>query len=76
MQRRHFSLRSDFLSGSNTSGSELTGVLHGRPHHQEGHGDTDGYKDLDQLSHPGVRPVTFINNLHGLEGRVMGECGC
>lgn len=56
--------------------SGLTGVLHGRPHHQEGHGDADGYEDLDQLGHPGVRPVMFINNLHGLVGRAMGECGC
>lgn len=50
------------------SRSELTGVFHGRSHHQEGHGDADGYKHLDQLGHPGVRPVTFINNLHGLGG--------
>lgn len=66
--------------GSNITGSRkrsgLTGVFHGRPHHQEGHGDADGYKDLDQLGHPGVCPVMFINNLHGLAGRVTGECGC
>lgn len=57
------------------SRSELTGVFHGRSHHQEGHGDADGYKHLDQLGHPGVRPVTFINNLHGLGG-VMDVGGC
>lgn len=50
-------------------------MFHGRSHHQEGHGDTDGDEDLDQLSHPGVRPVTFINNLHVMVGRVMDVGG-
>lgn len=44
-------------------------MFHGRSHHQEGDGDTDGDEDLDQLSHPGVRPVMFINNLHVMVGR-------
>lgn len=48
---------------------KLTGVLHGRAHHQEGDADADGDEDLDQLGHPGIRPVTFINNLHGSVGR-------
>ena len=55
---------------------KLTSVFHGRSHHQEGHSDTDGYKHLDQLSHPGVGPVTFIYNLHGLGGKVMDDGGC
>lgn len=55
--------------------SKLTGVFHGRSHHQEGHSDTDGYKDLDQHGHPGIHPVTFINNLHGLVGKVMDVGG-
>lgn len=45
--------------------AELTGMLHGGSHHQEGHGDADGDEHLDQLGHPGVGPVTLINDLHG-----------
>lgn len=44
---------------------ELTGVFHGGPHDQEGHGDADGYEHLDELSHPGVRLVALIDDLHG-----------
>lgn len=65
----------EWIAERHPSRSELTGVFHGRSHHQEGHSDADGYKHLDQLSHPGVRPVTFINNLHGLVGRVMDVGG-
>lgn len=50
-------------------------MFHGRSHHQEGHADTDGDEDLDQLSHPGVRPVTFINNLHVMVGRGVMDVG-
>lgn len=41
----------------------LTGMFHGRSHDEEGHGDADGDEDLDQLSHPRVRPVTLLNDL-------------
>lgn len=43
---------------------ELTGVLHGRSHHKEGHSDADGDEYLDELSHPGIGPVALIDDLH------------
>lgn len=56
--------------------SQLTGVLHSRSHNQEGHSDADGYKHLDQLSHPWISPVTFINDLQGMSWGVMDGGGC
>lgn len=51
-------------------------MLHGGSHHQEGHGDADGDEHLDQLGHPGVGPVTLINDLHGEGGGGGGGGGC